>query len=169
MNINHLLLIGIFALIFVFLANRFYLREGQTTISNDECDPVANVKKSPNDTEIGSLISDHVANATSTLDFYLPQLQEIQNKFRNISSCLSIGTVDVSSENSVPVVIIDDPVPGTIDQKINYILPKGQPGEKGSIGQYPGALGLWGNKGPSGTRGPVGQNIIPKNIYTKVY
>lgn len=169
MNIKHLFLIGIFTLIFIFLANRFYLREGQTSISNDECDPAVNVKKSPNDTEIGSLISDHVANNASILDSYLPQLLEIQNKFRNISSCLSIGTVDVSSENSVPVVIIDDPIPGTIDQKINYILPKGQTGKKGSIGKYPGALGLWGKKGPSGTRGPVGENIIPKNIYTKVY
>ena len=156
-------------MILLFFAKRFFVREGQTSNTDASCDPTVNVEKNKNDTEIGSLISDHVSNSASLLDSYLPQLKEMQNKFRNISSCLSIGTVDVSSENSVPVVLIDDPLPGTIDQKINYILPQGQPGKKGGVGEYSGALGLWGKKGPSGTRGPVGENIIPKNIYNKVY
>lgn len=159
--------------IIIFFTYHFSIREGQSTfeedIVEDECDPKSNVEKDQNDAILGELISDHVKTSTSVLDSYIPQLQAMQDKFRNISSCLSIGTIDVSSENSFPVVTIDDPKPGTIKQTINYILPRGQKGEKGIVGTNEGALGLWGNKGPNGSRGPVGINIIPNNIQKKIY
>jgi len=171
MNINNIFsakisfLIGLVIVIFLIFTYHFSLKEGQTS----GCDPVSNVQENPNDTKIGSLISGHVATAISTLDSYLPQLRAIQDKFRNISSCLKIGTINISSENSFPVVTIDDPEPGTINQKINYILPQGQKGPKGYIGPYTGPTGVWGNKGKNGNRGPVGENIIPKNINNNVY
>lgn len=168
---NHLFLIGAFILIFIIFTHRFYIREGQTSgsDSDESCDPSVNIKENKNDIEIGKLISDHVANSTSIIDSYLPQLQEIKDKFRSISSCLSIGSVDVSSENSFPVVLIDDPKGGTINQQINYILPKGQKGKLGEVGRNKGAKGLWGEKGTNGDRGPIGQNVIPNNIYNKIY
>jgi len=177
---KHLFLIILVILIFVFFTYHVSIREGQTSksaqpkttpnsTSDSQCDPIANIQSNPNDAQIGTLISDHVTNSKSTLDSYLAQLKVIQDKFRNVSSCLSIGTVNVSSENSIPVVTIDDPAPGTIKQSINYILPQGQRGDKGDIGPYKGASGLWGKKGANGTRGPPGENIIPNNIYNKVY
>lgn len=152
-------------LILLLFIYHFPIKEGQTS----GCDPVSNIQESPNDSQIGSLINNHVSSSISTLDSYMTQLRTIQDKFRNVSSCLKIGTVDVSSENSIPVITIDDPEPGTINQKINYILPQGQKGPKGDIGPYEGPYGLWGNKGTNGSRGPVGKNVIPKNIYNKIY
>jgi hypothetical protein len=168
---NHLFLIGAFILVFIIFTHRFYIREGQTSDStaDETCDPSVNLKENPNDAEIGKLISDHVANSASIIDSYLPQLQEIKDKFRNISSCLSIGSVDISSENSFPVITIENPEDGTINQQINYILPKGQKGEPGRTGVFKGATGLWGKKGKNGDRGPVGENVIPNNIYDKIY
>ena len=168
---KYLFLIVVCLSIIIFFTYHFSIREGQTPIdeSKDECDPESNVEKDQNDAILGELISDHVENSTSVLDSYIPQLQAMQDKFRNISSCLSIGTIDVSSENSFPVVTIDDPTPGTIKQTINYILPRGQKGKRGIPGTNEGAPGLWGNKGPNGTRGPIGKNIIPNNIQKKIY
>jgi hypothetical protein len=168
---KYLFFIGAFLLILIVFTYRFSIREGQTSggESEDKCNPIANVLKGQNDEIIGELISDHVKNSSFALDSYLPQLQAIQEKFRNVSSCLSIGTIDISSENSFPVVTIDDPVPGTIKQTINYILPRGQTGDKGDVGKSVGADGLSGKKGPNGARGPIGQNIIPTNINKKIY
>jgi len=168
-SMKHLIFIGLILVGIFFYLYRFSFKEGQTSGPEDECDPIANIQEKPNDVQMGSLIVDHVSNSISTLDSYLPQLKAIQDKFRNISSCLSIGTVDISSANSIPVVIIDDPEPGTIKQKINYILPQGQKGEQGMNGPYQGASGVWGKKGANGTRGPVGKNVVPNNIYNKVY
>lgn len=170
-SVKYLFFIGAFLLILIVFTHRFSTKEGQTSVgaSEDKCNPKANVSKGQNDEIIGELISDHVKNSSSALDSYLPQLQAIQEKFRNVSSCLSIGTIDISSENSFPVVTIDDPVPGTIKQTINYILPRGQTGDEGNAGPIPGADGIWGNKGTNGTRGPIGQNIIPNNIKKNIY
>jgi len=166
---KYLLVVVLIILIFIFFTYRISIREGQESNENSDCDPAVNLRSNPNDTQIGSLIKDHVDNSRSILDSYMEQLKVIQDKFKNVSSCLSIGTINVSSENSIPVVTIDDPSGKTINQTINYILPQGQRGDKGPNGPYPGAMGLWGKKGTNGTRGPVGKNIIPNNIYNKVY
>jgi hypothetical protein len=193
-SVKHFVIL-LFLLIIVFFVYRHSIKEGQTTESdsvddtaaddtaadaaddsagssgatNTGCNPVSNVSENQNDREVGKIISNHIKDANSVIDSYYKQLQAIQKKFSNISTCLSIGTVDVSSENSIPVITIDDPISGTINQKINFILPKGQRGDKGQVGPAKGAEGIFGHKGVNGTRGPVGENIIPNNIYNKVY
>jgi len=166
---NHLLIIAAFISVIIFFTFCVSIKEGQTSKLDSGCDPSVNIKENSNDLQIGSLITDHVSNSMSIIDSYLPQLKEIQEKFKNVSSCLTIGTIDTSSENSIPVITIDDPEPGTINQKINYILPRGQKGDQGQPGVYAGAFGPWGKKGTNGDRGPVGENIVPKNIHSKVY
>ena len=160
----------IFVLVIIFVY-RNSIKEGQTTVSKSSsgCDPVVNVSENSNDAQIGNIISNHIKDTNSVIDSYYAQLQGIQKKFSNISTCLTLGTIDTSSENSIPVITIDDPISGTINQKINFILPKGQRGDAGKVGPNKGALGLWGHKGNNGARGPVGENIIPSNIYNKVY
>jgi hypothetical protein len=117
---------------------------------NTACDPSVNLSPDPNDTQLGSLIQSHIQDTTSELESYSAQLKQIINKYKNISTCLSIGQINISSPNSYPIVTIDDPISGSIQQKLNYILPKGQQGSIGPVGPYAGALGVWGKKGENG-------------------
>jgi hypothetical protein len=113
------------------------------------------IEKTKEDGLIIEAGNDYLETISAPLLQYITKLGAISNKFNNISTALSIGTMDISSPQSKPIVVITSPINDKIEQTLNFILPKGTKGKSGdkptlSIMGPDGAQGKMGNQGVDG-------------------
>ena len=111
------------------------------------------IEKTKEDELIIEAGNDYLETVSAPLLQYITKLGAISNKFNNISTALSIGTIDISSPHSKPIVVISSPINDKIEQTLNFILPKGT---KGKSGGKP-TLSI---KGPDGVEGKMGKQGI---------
>jgi len=137
-----------------------YKQEGLSQVYSVVCKNVSpagssSVQETNTDKVLNQSVNDYVSTAVPLLNQYLSQLNEILNKFNNIPVALSIGSIDVSSPQTQPIVIITPPIDNKIEQKLNFIVPKGEKGTDGvkPISKY---VGPKGNAGPIGPKGDDG-------------
>jgi hypothetical protein len=139
------------------------IKEGANSIAADtytvDCDKLPTdlgIQESVTDKNVNSAISDYISVADSLLIKYIMQLNEILNKFEDVSTALSVGTIDVSSPQTQPIINISDPVDNKINQIINFVLPKGNAGPKGDDPLVGPIKGPDGRVGEIGEQGPTG-------------
>jgi len=127
---------------------------GLTEVYSVVCkDSPTSVEKTKSDELITEAGNDYVSTVSPPLIQYITKLQEISDKFNNISTALSIGTIDISAPQTKPIVIITPPIDDKIEQKLNFILPKGNKGKSGSKPN----LSI---SGPNGIEGPMGKQGV---------
>jgi len=137
-----------------------YNQEGLSQVYSVVCKNLSpagsnSVQETNTDKVLNQSVNDYLSTAVPLLNQYLSQLNEILNKFNNVPVALSIGSIDVSSPQTQPIVTITPPIDNKIEQKLNFIVPKGDKGTDGvkPIAKY---VGPKGNSGPMGPKGDDG-------------
>ena len=128
------------------------------------------ITESETDKLIEKTAQEYLNTMGPLLKEYINQLQKIFDKFNNISSALSIGSIDVSSPQTDPIVVITTPLNDKIEQTLNFIMPKGPKGKDGSKPtlEVNGPMGIQGEIGKQGNDGKYiviqQQKLFPNKV-----
>lgn len=160
--LNYIIRTSLFLFFLILIGNYAfnYKQEGLSQVYSVVCKNLSpagssSVQETNTDKVLNQSVNDYLSTAVPLLNQYLSELNEILNKFNNVPIALSIGSIDVSSPQTQPIVIITPPIDNKIEQKLNFIVPKGDKGTDGvkPISKY---VGPKGNSGPMGPKGDDG-------------
>ena len=181
---NYIIWIGLLTFFIIIIANHFNkeregvsaevygTESGYSEVYSVVCreSSKAAITETPTDDLIAKTANDYLATMGPLLKDYINQLQNISEKFNNISSALSIGNIDVSSPQTDPIVVITTPLNDKIEQTLNFIMPKGAKGKDGlkPTMNVNGPIGIQGEMGKQGKEGTYiviqQQKLFPNKV-----